>query len=314
MAGKIKDYGNIPDKCPPSSRRHGIMLAQPLEEKRLQRWNHFAIVQPKLDGERCRAIIDHGKVTLVSSEENEITSVPHINFFLQKAFPDLRRFELDGELYNHEMDFDTISGIVSRTVNLHPDYAAIEYHVFDVVNKDPQYLRINELFHEFKVRNLDQHTHICAVQTTTAEGISEVMAAFDHARSRGYEGIILRHPAAPFERKRSLWMMKFKPKKSDDYEVVGYVEEVDKYGSPKGRLGALKVRGADGTVFGVGSGLTDTDRRTLWDDRENLYGRICEVSYQHRNASGVPRFPVFVNLYEKGTSAEARTPEGFKFG
>ena len=51
----------------------------------------------------------------------------------------------------------------------------------------------------------------------------------------------------------------------------------------------------------------------IWDDRENLYGRVCKVSYQHRTANGVPRFPVYLELLKKGTT-EAETPEGFRFG
>ena len=58
-------------------KRKGIMLCYPFEEKRLNKWAPPYLVQPKLDGERMRAILDtEGKCTLLSSEENEIISSP----------------------------------------------------------------------------------------------------------------------------------------------------------------------------------------------------------------------------------------------
>lgn len=38
------------------STRTGIMLASPLDEGKLAKWPRPYIVQPKLDGERCRAV------------------------------------------------------------------------------------------------------------------------------------------------------------------------------------------------------------------------------------------------------------------
>ena len=59
---------DIPYEHPPSARRKGIMLCAPLEEKRLLRWTPPYLVQPKLNGERCRAIHTPEGYILVSSE------------------------------------------------------------------------------------------------------------------------------------------------------------------------------------------------------------------------------------------------------
>jgi hypothetical protein len=52
------------------TKRSGIQLCYPFEEARLKRWNvNTVVAQPKLDGDRCRAIIDSmGMPTLYSSE------------------------------------------------------------------------------------------------------------------------------------------------------------------------------------------------------------------------------------------------------
>src|SRR4030042_2066029 len=99
------------------SRRSGIMLAYPLEEKRLLKWQPPFLCQPKLDGERCRVLWHNGHAVMVSSEENVINSCPHILEQLDTLPPELQ-VEYDGELYIHGMAHQDIMSRVSRTINL----------------------------------------------------------------------------------------------------------------------------------------------------------------------------------------------------
>lgn len=274
--------------------RTGIMLCYPFEERRLEMWNNLAIIQPKLDGDRCRAIIDEfGNVTLLSSEENEINSVPHIKEELQSF--GFKNIELDGELYRHEMHHQDIHSIVGRTVNLHSDFSEIEYHVFDIVNDLPQYERsliVQQIFP-------NDAKYVKVVENSLCSGIKEVMSALDTYVSMGYEGIIARNLNNMYVRKRSTAMMKFKPRKSDYYIIVGYKEEVSKNGIPKGSLGALILSSGDGDTFDVGSGsfLTAHNRRELWKERDNLIGQVAHIKYQHLTPGRrVPRFPVLQDV------------------
>jgi len=123
------------------------------------------------------------------------------------------------------------------------------------------------------------------------------MRAYDRIIALGYEGIVVRHIDAPYVRRRSLFLMKFKPKKQDAYEIVGWKEEISKDGIPKNRLGALVCKGDDGTEFSVGTGLNDDLRNSLWKERTELIGLNCRVQYQHiTSGAHVPRFPVFVEV------------------
>ena len=108
--------------------RKDIMLAMPYDRKRVRKWGRDFYVQPKLDGIRCRALIQANKVTLVSSQGNEIVSVPHLNAQLLQWHYSFRNLtphiiESDGELYRHNMKFEDIVSVCRRTVNKHPDYA-----------------------------------------------------------------------------------------------------------------------------------------------------------------------------------------------
>jgi ATP-dependent DNA ligase len=118
------------------SRRSGIMLCYPFEEKRLATWKAPYIIQPKLDGVRCRAIITPEEVTLLSSEQHIISHVSHINEELRQSFPDTN-IELDGELYCHNLSFQ------EQRKRANAD--KIEYHIFDIVCRGQQIDRTAEL-------------------------------------------------------------------------------------------------------------------------------------------------------------------------
>ena len=273
--------------------RRGIMLCYPFEEKRLAKWKPPYIVQPKYDGERCRAIpLGSGKYMLLSSQENPFFSVPHIIEDLSKLNSNI---ELDGELYCHGMSFEDIHSRVSRTVNLHPDYGCIKFHIFDCVDECPQLLRLHSL-----TKIIPQEwKSLVRAPFYICNSFEDVIKTYDLLLNKGYEGIIVRHLEAPYIRKRSIYLMKFKPKKEDIYDIIGYKEEIDKDGNPKYRLGSLLCIGDDATIFSVGSGLSRDDRQILWSSRETLKGKKVKVQYQHlTSGKKVPRFPVFLEVIE----------------
>ena len=274
----------------------GIQKCVPFEEKRLAKWPKPYICQPKFDGIRCRAVPlmtgpKGNEYLLLSSEENVIYSVPHINDALQTLG---LRAELDGELYCHGMKFEEILSITSRTINLHHNFKAIKFHTFDIINDQPQMRRqlLVDALRGF-------HPYIQISPFWLCESLEDIMRMFDEVINMGYEGIIVRHNLAPYERKRSTLVMKFKPKKEDIYEIVGFNEEMDKGGTPKSALGSIECSSQSGDIFSVGTGLTREDRENLWLTRKLLPGKKVKVKYQHLTSGRkVPRFPVFVEVID----------------
>lgn len=274
----------------------GIMKCYPFEEKRLAKWQPPYIVQPKYDGVRCRALplqtgLKGNEYLLLSSEENIIYSVPHIFESLSRIGI---RAELDGELYCHGMSFEEILSITSRTVNIRSDYTKIQFHVFDIINDQPQMRR------SLLIENLKGLSpYIVVAPFWLCESLDDVMKAYEQVIEKGYEGIIVRHAQAPYVRKRSTLVMKFKPKKEDNYVITSYAEEITIDGVPKGRLGSIQCESGDGNVFSVGTGFSGEVREGLWKDKENLLGKTIKVKYQHLSSGRkVPRFPVFVEVIE----------------
>lgn len=263
----------------------GIMKAYPFSEKRLAKWQPPYIVQPKYDGFRCRAIpLQTGpkgnEFILLSSEENIFYSVPHLN----KALSSLGlKCELDGELYCHGMSLEAINSIASRTVNLHPYYKDLEFHIFDMVIEEPQMRRLVLID---GLRNL--HPKIKVSPFWLCESINEVKKIYDKIIKLGYEGIIIRHFQGAYQTKRSTYVMKFKPKKYDTYKIIGWNEEISMDGVLKGRIGSLIMSSQAGDEFAVSAGLDFDDKARLWNVRDSLAGKSAIVHYQHLTNRKVP--------------------------
>lgn len=269
------------------------MLCYPLDLRRLGKWPTPWIVQPKLDGVRCRAVPTEAGYVLLSSEEN-ILYAPHITRELdERLLIGGSGHELDGELYLHGCPFETIVSLATRAH--HPSKFQLEFHVFDIIEQGSSQLNRTLLLSTL----FDTLPPKCPIKRVpheyiySEESISKMM---DYFLRIGYEGIVLRNYLGLYEPKRSTNMMKWKPAKMDIYPIVGYTEEVSKDGVPKGALGSLTLV-SDGQLFSVGSGLTATDREELWKVRESLIGKRCLVKYQHLTSGKlIPRFPVFVEI------------------
>ncbi len=275
--------------------RTGIMLAQWYTEKR---WNALpkpAFLQPKINGDRCRAVFDtKGKVSLFSSSGALRISVPHINKELEAW--NLKGIHLDGELYTHGMPHEEIRSRVSRTQCLHDDHKAINYYIFDEVNeKLPQAVRLNNLE---QLKPLAEGSEsIFLVPSFPIQDFDMLNLAYDKCLEEGYEGIILRHPTAPYIKKKVSTMLKLKPVEEGTYLIIGYEEERDFHTKePKGALGALILMDKNENAFNCGSGFTrlpgkKNNRTELWQIKDDLIGKLCDIKYQAISERGVPLMP-----------------------
>jgi len=276
----------------------GIQKFYPFEEKRLVTWNPPFIVQIKYDGDRG---VDHplqnGSHLLVTSEENPVFSVPHINEALQNLGSTKK---LDGEFYNHDIflegGHELIHSIVSRTVNIHPRYKEMEFHIFDYQDiSKPQMVRTIELDilrERIKLPLVISPYWICYT-------LDEIKRVYDKVIEMEYEGIIIRNVFGIYEiDKRTRWGMKFKPKKKDTYKIIGWKEEVSIDGIPKGRIGSLIMSSQAGDEFGVSAGLDFAEKDRLWKIRDKLDTMRAIVHYQHLTNKRIPKGTFNVEVVE----------------
>lgn len=284
-------------------KRTGIMLCQPVDERNLARnFKMFPtmLAQPKLDGMRCWVQWRDGQPILVSSQGEFICSVPHIELALKKFIDITEDYtELDGELYVHKMPFERIISICKRSMhNLHPDRYEMQYHIFDYKSDEPQVTRLCNLKNWFAkwhkvgdpiLKNIIQRVHTVP---TDRPGVENLLQQF---LDEGYEGIILRNPMASYVEKRPYTILKWKPSKSDWYEILDVEEAISEDGFPLARVGALLCVDRFGNTFkcGTGLGLTHHDASLLWVRRNEIIGQYAHVYYQNLTNNGVPRFGKF---------------------
>lgn len=301
------------------AKRIGIMLAYKFDDKRFANIPKPVAIQPKLNGNRCRAIFDaNGKVTLLSSSAAVINSINHIPLELEKL--NARNIELDGELYIHGMPHQQINAIVRRTTTVHADRAKIRYNIFDLaddkLNQQERFTVTNLLETRAKHHNIKS---VDFLETRIVSTMQEVIHYLGIYMSQGYEGIIIRNLFAKYQRKRSVDLLKYKPRISGRYPIVGWKQSISKvcrgcYLTPSKctcvggpleiieemmpMLGAVECITPEGLTFHVGSGpfLTEHRRYALWKDRDSLIGLTADTLYHEMSVDLKPKSCVLKNI------------------
>jgi ATP-dependent DNA ligase len=270
------------------------MLATMFTEKLFNKMQKPVFVQPKIEGDRLRAVCSNGEIQLLSSGAKERISIPHIADELDRL--EFKDCELDGEVYVHGIRHSEIRSIVSRTVNLHPNYRVMEYYIFDVVNSDPQWWRTSILNGLFNKIDSDIIKIIPAVTITT---IGDLQKYYEWYLKLGYEGIIIRDRNALYTRRKCTTLLKFKPRVSEVFEIVGYNEECDLDGVPKGTFGSFICRTLEGQLFNAGSGPTKYQRQLLWKHRDYFVDNKVLIKIRFQAYTKLRNVPKLLSIDKK---------------
>ena len=265
-------------------------------------------LEVKLDGVRVLAVLQGGSVTLMSRSGKEFLNFPQIAKYIEDNLDIDTNCVLDGEIVGES--FQTLMRQTHRKTNA--STTDMVYHVFDIIplsdfqkgiwNKSQrgrlEYLqrRMGHWAPDGCVRSMPG----LDVDLGTSEGHNIMQRFAQDAVAQGFEGIMIKDLAAPYECKRSSFWMKWKPTISVDLEVVGFEEGT---GRNAGRLGAIICEGEDNDrriTVNVGSGFTDDDRVQYWTSRDRLLGHLVEVQAdavtQNQDGSYSLRFPRFLRF------------------
>jgi len=264
------------------------------------------LASSKLDG--VRALVRDGGVY---SRNNK----PIPNVHVQKKFHHLSFY--DGELIvgsatSKDCYRTTVSGVMSEAGE--PD---VKFYVFDHYEfTDRPYLT--------RTANLSKKSKDVIVLPQILVYTSEQLETFEQEQlALGFEGVILRHPYAPYKQGRSSikegFLFKLKRFRDAEFKVLGYEErmhnaneaEVNELGYAhrsshqanlvgRGDLGALILHYENGTTVKCGTGFTDEEREEIWQHREQYLGRLAKVKYLAIGMKDKPRHPVFLGWRDTG--------------
>lgn len=268
------------------------MLAHTFE-KQGKKIVYPAYTQPKLDGLRCIAILKDGICTLWSRTRKPITSCPHIIEEIEERFGDDIIF--DGELYNHKFksNFEHITHLVRQEV---PDKQCtdVEYHIYDIVNKDPfekrtktlESLLNSDLYH-------NNMKYLKFVETEIVENEDQVPDFYNKFKEDGYEGAMLRNSKGLYVNKRSSDLIKVKEMQDAEFTILGCVEG---NGKLRGHVGAFICETENGDEFRVKMSGSTERLKEYFENDSLWHGHQLTVQFQDLTSYGIPRFPVGLRI------------------
>jgi DNA ligase-1 len=273
-------------------------------------------LEQKLDGVRVLAVLAKNSTVLFSRNGKRFENFKHIEDALDdlrlKLKPLFAKYKngivLDGEVIG--ASFQQLMKQAQRKSDVQAD--DLVFTVFDFIPLEDfhrgywnaqQYKRTETL--EKWRETFDTTTCIrimdgIDVDLSISEGHDILRRYANDAVVAGFEGIMIKDVDAPYECKRSTFWMKWKPVITVDLNIVGVEEGT---GRNEGRFGAFICEGVDDNRnirVNVGSGLTDDDRVSYWDNADQLIGDVVEVAAdavtQNQDGTYSLRFPRFVRF------------------
>lgn len=266
--------------------------------------------QPKLNGIRmlCQDICA-GRLSMRSWLNNPYKHLIHLEKELRDFFEYLPKYAtLDGELYNHNMDFTLLTSAIKTVKSVHPLLNTVQYWIFDIDYSDditpPTFEKRYELLVNAFTRYIQDTgimpTTFKIVQSQLARNHDEILQQHDQHVAMGYEGIMIKKISnnnLPNSKqfKESL----YKPGKSNhilkykqfiDEEAV-IISVSDAEGTEKGAA-ILNIQDKRGNIFPLRM-RGNFERRRLWFQNPQLViGKEVTYRYQELSIYGIPRFPV----------------------
>lgn len=246
------------------------------------------LIEVKLDGVRVITVVyPDGTVDQYSRNGKELVNFEHIKQQISRhARFFVEPMVLDGEVMS--ASFQDLMKQVHRKSDVAANDAVL--NLFDIVTLKEFQAGEGVLYQTTRSNNLlkwynqfaDHMPNVTVVgqelvDLDTAQGKERFKEINASAIAGGYEGLLIKDPDAAYECKRSVAWLKLKPVISVDLTVMTLEEGT---GKNVGVLGALVCEGTDQgrkIKVNVGSGLTDKQRKDMWNNKDLVIGQTVEI-------------------------------------
>jgi DNA ligase-1 len=242
------------------------MLLKVYKDQNVAGW----MMSEKLDG--IRAYWD-GKNLL--SRSGKIIHAP--KWFIRDYPP----FAIDGELWTKRGDFERISSIVRDKIP-GAGWREIKHYIFEVPDVEGGLLA--------RLAKVKPYlgSVIKIIPQIKVKDRADLKRFLQEIEQEGGEGVVVRDPDAPYIAKRTSKVLKVKSFNDAECEITGYSQGKGKF---RGWVGAIKCKLKNGTIFKIGSGLSNKFRKN-----PPPIGSAVTFKYKEITKYGKPRFPVFLRL------------------
>lgn len=243
-----------------------LMLLHSYDNQPIDGW----VMSEKLDG--VRGYWD-GKQLL--TKQGHRLSPPA---FFTKDFPP---FAIDGELFSGRNQFEMISSI---TKSFKGDrWEKLKLYVFDVPDAQGNLFERLEQLKKYLAEHPTPYIEIIEqIPVKNKVHLYEFLAQVENQQG---EGVVVRNPNAPYERKRSTQILKLKTAYDEECTVIAHHKGKGQFENVLGSLTCQNHRGE----FKIGSGFN-------LNERENPPPIGSTITYKFRGLtnSGKPRFATYL--------------------
>lgn len=264
------------------------------------------LVSAKLDG--VRGLVVNGQLVSRSLK-------PIRNPYVQARFGRPEYEGMDGELISGPPNASDVYRVTNSVVMRGHGEPDVTFHVFDNFT-DPARPFQDRRWGMWYTAPEGGYPNIYAVVQCVVSTFAELEREEAAALDAGYEGLMVRHPEAPYKFGRSSpkegFLLKLKRFSDSEAVVIEVIEEmhntntaqVNELGQAfrptdqsglvgKGTLGALRVRDIHtGQEFKIGTGFSKAQRETMWTSK--LMGRVVKYKFFSIGVKDLPRHPVFI--------------------
>lgn len=278
-----------------------VQQAYPIDKYPVANGTEFWLTQ-KLNG--VRATLYNGQ--LIARSGVPFKGLDHI--IRELRWSDCAHIALDGELtladthgLRDNEAFREATGILNsddehKTGICFTIFDAIPYADFDSANPKVSYSHRRIILNE--VEETVSNSECVRVLPVLYHGkdLRKIDELLEQMVREDKEGLML-NTDVPYKRTRHKGILKIKRFYTMDLLITGAEEGS---GRLAGRLGAF-VLDYKGNEVKVGSGFTDEQRATYWQQRDSIAGTLCEIKYKeisYDKNTGLEslQFPVFVQL------------------
>lgn len=270
------------------------------------------LLEPKLDGVRAVTVVDFESrtVTMYTRNGKVLENFGHITKYLEDNLDNIgRSYVMDGEVVSKS--FQDLMKQVHRKENVQASDARL--CLFDIVplvefktGKSVMGQRRRSKFLRENFSKIFADSGFIEIIPQKEVNLDEFIGDIEYRDynkemvAAGYEGIMIKDPEAKYECKRSVSWLKQKP----FIEVSLSIKSVEEgTGRNIGRLGALVCEGVDDAKtirVNVGSGFSDSNRTSYWEERDTIIDQVVEVRAdaitQNQDGTYSLRFPRFMRF------------------
>jgi DNA ligase-1 len=220
-------------------------------------------------------------------------AVPHIEKALVPFFKKYPLAKLDGEMFNWELreQLNKIMELVRRTVHITEQHLIdserlVRFYVYDGfgfgANQIDGYLQRKKMIDERAIGI----PYIEKVETIIVHSKAELDTVYQSFLSDKQEGAIIRILDAPYEEKRSKYLLKYKPVDDGEGKIIAILEGE---GNWTGMAAKATLQWKDKTFDATFKG-TEDQKTVIWQERKQWIGK--EVTFWHngRTGYGIPNY------------------------